>query len=73
MRKLALVSAAALVLALPASAHPGPHDDQSAAQLVAHFLGDGFHMAHVVAVLGAFLAVLGVIAVVRSARAGFRR
>jgi hypothetical protein len=64
---------ASTVLAAPAWAHPGDHDSMSARDLVAHFLGEGFHVGHIVALVGLALAGLGLWSVIRSARGGFRR
>ncbi len=68
-----MIVTAGLLLASPALADPGPHDHQSAGQLLRHFLTDGLHVGHIIAVLGLLLAGLGVVSVIRSARSGFRR
>lgn len=78
MRGMSRIGAAAFglasaVLAAPAWGHPGDHDAMSARDLVAHVLGDGFHVGHIVALAGLALAGLGVWSMVRSARSGFRR
>ncbi len=61
------------LLASSALADPGPHHHQTAAQLLNHLLTDGFHVGHIVGVLFAVLAGLGLVAVIKSARSGFRR
>jgi hypothetical protein len=69
----AIAALASPILASQALAHPGPHDDLSAARLFEHLFTDGFHVAQLGLVLIASFAGLGAWRLVCAARGAKRR
>ena len=70
---ITLASAFAFAVASPGMAHPGPHDDPSAARVLTHLFTDGFHIAQLGLAMLVGLAGLGAWRLARAARGKTRR